>query len=207
MSLTLNNYIVSWGLFWVTYWSLGSLISAYTHFSGVRKIFNLREVVFTVFYNMFWSLLAVICLYIVPIESKFFSELHVIIKMFCIYLCTELWFYHCHIMIHHPQLYIKIHKLHHCKNMNEPYALTALYCSPYETMFLNVVATSIGPILFQPPVILLYMWFVLVAINSLLAHSGLNIPYIFESYHDVHHSDYSKHYGLTTYLDWIYGTL
>ncbi len=118
----------------------------------------------------------------------------------------DIWFYHVHLMIHHPQLYTKIHKLHHHNKMTQPYALTSLYCSPFEAVFLNVFATSLGPIIFQIPPPYLYIWYFFVSLNSAATHSGLSIPYLIDGAHDIHHKTFTHNYGISIYFDWIYGT-
>lgn len=202
--ITIDVAVYSWLIFWFTYWIFGSFLSWKTHINGIRKVKDLGEVVSVVVTNMLWTLFAIILLYLCPLRA--WTDAHVVVKLFLTYIFTDIWFYHFHIMIHHPQLYKKIHKLHHHEKMKEPYALTALYCTPYEAMFLNVFSTSFGPVIFQLPPPYLYIWYFLIAINSVATHSGITIPYILDGNHDRHHQNYNSNYGLSIYFDWIYGT-
>lgn len=202
--ITIDVAINCWLIFWTTYWILGGLISWTTHVKGIREIVELQKVIYVLLINMMWTLLGIIILYFCPIRAM--TDSHILIKFILTYFITEIWFYHIHLLIHHPQLYSKIHKLHHHKPMNKPYALTALYCTPYEAVILNVFATSIGPVIFQIPVPYLYFWYILISLNSLTSHSGLRVPYLIEETHDLHHLYYNCFYGLSVYLDWLYGT-
>ena len=171
---------------------------------NIRKIVNLREVLRILFCNMFWSLLGVVGLYFCPLRAL--TDTHVVVKMFLVFFTMELWFYHVHVLFHHPQLYSRIHKIHHYKDMVFPYALTAVYGTAYELIFLNIFSVSLGITIFQPPVWFVYFWYILVAANTTLAHSGLQVPFFVDNYHDMHHTNFSTNYGLTSYLDWLYGT-
>ena len=203
--ITVNVAITSWLVFWITYWVFGSLISWRTHVTNVRKVVELKKVISVLLINMLWSLLGIIILYICPLRAM--TDSHIIIKFILTYFFTDIWFYHVHLLIHHPQLYTKIHKLHHFKPMNKPYALTALYCTPYEAVILNVFSVGLGPVIFQIPPPYLYLWYLIVSLNALFSHSGLYVPYLIEENHDLHHFHYNCFYGLTVYLDWIYGTM
>ena len=200
--LTINITIYCYCIFWTTYWIVGSLISYKMHRDKIRSVTELTEVVLVLLINMIWTFLAIILLYFCPIRAM--TDAHIVVKIILSYLLTEIWFYHFHLLIHHPQIYSKIHKLHH--RFRRPFALVALYCTPYEAIFLNVFSTSLGPVIFQIPPPFIYMWYFLVALNALVTHSGLKIPYLIPGDHDEHHFIYNKYYGLSVYLDWLYGT-
>jgi len=202
--ITINVAINCWFVFWSTYWILGVLISWIAHIKNIRLVFDLKKVVSVLIVNMMWTLLGIIILYFCPLRAM--TDSHILVKFILSYFLTEIWFYHVHLLIHHPQLYSKIHKMHHFKPMNKPYALTGLYCTPYEAVVLNVFATSLGPVIFQIPAPYLYIWYFLISLNSLTSHSGIVIPYLIEETHDLHHLHYDHFYALTVYLDWLYGT-
>jgi len=203
-NITINVAINCWVIFWLTYWIFGSLISWIAHVKNIRLVFELKKVVSVLLVNMVWTLLGIIILYFCPLRAL--TDSHIVVKFILSYFVTEIWFYHVHLLIHHPQLYSQIHKMHHFKPMNKPYALTGLYCTPYEAIVLNVFATSLGPVIFQIPSPYLYLWYILVSLNSVSSHSGVTIPYLIEESHDLHHLYYDRFYGLSVYLDWLYGT-
>jgi len=202
-NININVAIYSWITFWLTYWIIGGSLSWYTHRINFRKMERLGEVVTILLINMFWSLFGVIFLCFMPLRAL--TDSHVLLKFILSYFLTDLYFYHVHIMLHHPQLYSKIHKMHHTFQ-NNSYALIALYCTPYEAVVLNVFSVALGPVIFQIPAPYIYLWFSLVAFNTIFTHSGLTIPYLIENFHDLHHKLFTYNYGTNIYLDWIYGT-
>ena len=205
-TISIDVAIYSWLAFWINYFVFGILLSWYAHREKIRRVTHLKEVVPVVLINMVWTLPGILLLYFCPLRA--WTEAHIIVKLILTYVVMEIWFYHFHIMIHHPQLYKKIHKLHHHDHMMQPYALTSLYCSPYEAIFLNVFAVSLGIIMFQVPAPYIYIWYSVVAINSVATHSGLYVPFLIDGTHDKHHQFYNRyHYGISIYFDWIYGTL
>lgn len=197
----MNVAINSWIIFWLTYWSVGGMLTWYTN--KFKKVERLPEVITVLITNMFWTLLGVVFLCFLPLRAL--TNTHIIIKLFLTYFITDIYFYHVHIMLHHPQLYSALHKMHH-SFQNNNYSLVALYCTPYEAIFLNVFAVSWGPVIFQIPPPYIYIWFNLVAFNSVFTHSGLNIPYVYDNLHDIHHKLFNYNYGTSVYLDKIYGT-
>jgi len=204
MEINLNVAVNSWLVFWSTYWVFGICISLYTHFNNIRPIVNGFNVFLTLLMNMFYSLLAVIFLTFLPLRTM--TNYNIFIKLFLTYVITDIWFYHIHVFSHHPKLYKKLHKMHHYEFMNKPYALTALYCSWFECIFVNVFSVGLGCVIFQISEPYIYIWFFVVSLNSLLSHSGLVIPFIVDGYHDDHHTVTNKNFGLTPYLDILYGT-
>lgn len=203
--IDLNVAINCWIVFWVTYWSFGISISLYTHFKHIRPVINCFSVCLTLLCNMIYSLLTVITLTFLPLRAM--TDYNIFIKLFLTYIITDVWFYHMHVFSHHPKLYKKLHKLHHYEFMNKPYALTALYCSWFDCIFINVFSVGLGCIIFQIGSPYIYIWFFTVSLNSLLSHSGLIIFYLIDDYHDNHHITNNKNFGLTPYLDYLYGTL
>ena len=66
--------------------------------------------------------------------------------------------------------------------------------------------SSLGPFIFQIPYPYLYIWFFLVSLNLLLSHSGLKIPFLIDNAHDDHHLYFNYNYGVSGYIDMLYGT-
>ncbi len=200
--LTVNILINCYIIFWITYWIVGSIITYQMHKNNIRPVTNLLEVISNLMINMMWTFIGLILLFFCPLRAM--TDSHIGVKIILSYLLTEIWFYHFHLLIHHPHLYTKIHKIHH--RFRSPFSLAALYCTPYEVIFLNLFSVSLGPIIFQIPDPIIYVWYFLVSLNVLVTHSGIHIPYIITDEHDTHHRVYNKNYGLSIYLDWIYGT-
>lgn len=203
-AITIDVALKCWIVFWVTYWIAGTVLSWVAHVKRIRLVDNVKEVVSVVTVNMLWTLLGIVLLYLCPLRAM--TDMHTLLKFIFTFFLTEIWFYHVHVLIHHPQLYSKIHKLHHASQNRAPWALEALYCTPYEAIVLNVFATSIGPVIFQIPPPYIYFWYFLVALNSVASHSSIKIPYLIEDNHFWHHKRFTYNYGTTVYLDWLYGT-
>ena len=107
-------------------------------------------------------------------------------------------------MLHQKQLYPLLHELHH--KFPKPYALTALYSTPYEVIVSGVFSGSLGPMICQLPPPYLYIWFFIISLNSVCTHSGYRIFFLIDGSHDKHHSLYSVNYGVSPWLDMLYGT-
>ena len=200
-NIGVNESVISWMVFWITYWSLGGWLTYKMQCDKTRKIEKLNKVVFTLFYNMVWTFFASVLLSQLPLRMM--TDSHIIIKIIMTYIITDIWFYHIHIMMHQKQLYWT-HKLHH--EFPQPYALTALYCSYYEAIFLNTFAAGLPVVVLQLSPICAYLWFFISAADSVLSHSGLNIPYIIDDYHDLHHKHFQYNYGISHLFDNIYNT-
>ena len=199
-TITFEIIYKSWTLFWLVYWGFGILITWLSR--EKREIINLGEVVLVLITNMFWTLIALLAVSLFPLRMM--TNYNILFKIIGTYLFTDIYFYHFHIMLHSPKLY-KFHKMHH--EFKYPYALTGLYCSVYETVFLNVFATAIGPIIFQMETPYLYLWIFTVSLNTVLTHSGNNIPFLVNDSHDKHHHTFNHNYGISPIFDYIYGTL
>jgi sterol desaturase/sphingolipid hydroxylase (fatty acid hydroxylase superfamily) len=202
MDITVNVAIASWAVFWITYWIAGIALTWKAHVDKVRKITHLKEVCTVLCINMFWSFIAVLMICFLPLRAL--TDSHIIVKLTLNYLLADIWFYHIHIMLHSPDLYRNLHKMHH--KFSLPYALTALYCSGYETIFLNSFAAGLGMVIFSVPPPYVYIWFFLVALNSTCSHSGYKFWVLIDGAHEIHHTHNNKNFGFSPWFDMLYGT-
>lgn len=200
--ININVGITAWIIFWTTYWIFGSLITWKGHVDKIREVDMLKEVCSVLVVNMMWSFIGVLLLCFIPLRAM--TDSHIIVKLIGVYLITDIWFYHVHIMLHQPHLYKNLHKLHH--KFQKPYALTGLYSTGYEMIVANVFSAGSGPIIFQLPPLYIYIWFFLAALNTLLSHSGYQISFLIDGSHDMHHSIHSQNFGISPWLDMMYGT-
>lgn len=198
--LTFEDAMYSWGVFWLIYWISGIYLS----WKGNKKrpVVKLTKVVNCLGLNMMWTFLGTIFLFYLPIRIE--TDVNIVIKLLICNVITEIWFFHIHIMVHHPQLYQRIHKLHH--EFSHPFGLTAMYCTGYEAVFCNLFAVALGPVMLNISGAYLYTWFGLVAINSTVTHSGFTIGWLIDGSHDIHHQTFKYNYGTYSILDRIYGT-
>ena len=200
--ISVNVGISSWCTFWLTYWISGIFLTWKAHHEKVREITNLKEVCTVLIINMFWTLLGVLMLAFLPL--RIITDTHIIIKLILTYLIADIWFYHFHVMLHQPDIYKYLHKTHH--KFLHPYGLTALYCTGYEAIFLNVFSVSIGIIIFQVPSPYIYIWYSLVALNSVCSHSGYKFWIFIDGSHEFHHTHNNKNFGFSPWFDMLYGT-
>jgi sterol desaturase/sphingolipid hydroxylase (fatty acid hydroxylase superfamily) len=200
MNLELSIY--GWFSFWATYWVFGSLLSWFSHVKKIREVSKVKEVINVLIVNMMWTFFGAIFINLLPVRAM--TNSHVIIKLLLTYLITDIWFFHIHIMMHQRQIYPHLHKLHHA--FQYPWALTALYCTGYEAIVLNLVAVSLGPVIFDLPSPYVQIWMCLVSLNSLITHSGIKFSFFDYGAHETHHNKFIFNYSLSPYLDMLYGT-
>ena len=198
--LTFENAMYSWLVFWIVYWVSGIYLS--WKGNNIRPVKHLGKVFNTLGLNMVWTFMGSIFIFYIPLHLE--TSFNIIIRLLLCNFITEIWFYHIHIMVHHPQLYKRFHKKHH--EFRYPYALTAMYCTGYEAVFCNLFAVALGPVMLNITTPYLYVWFGLVALNSTFTHSGFRLGWLMDGSHDIHHETFKYNYGTLTIFDRIYGT-
>lgn len=194
------NALYSWVIFWIVYWISG-IVFSYAN-RKQRPLEKLGDVIEILLLNMIWTYFGTLGLFVLPIRLDIDSN--ILVKLLLTNLITEIWFYHVHLMCHHPALYKKVHKLHHM--FTQPYSLTGLYCSPYEAVICNVFAVGLGPVMLDITAPYLYIWFGLVALNTTFSHSGMKLKYLSDGSHDKHHHNFTTNFGTIGLFDWLYDT-
>jgi len=128
-----------------------------------------------------------------------------ILWLLSVYSVSQVVFWAMHFMVHGSRtLYLAIHQQHH--EYTKPFALTAIYCSVYEMLLLNLPAVYFAQLIFLPATDCLFFahcfWLTLVGIQTPFAHSGLTL--FGSQYHDLHHSLFTYNFG-SPILDKIFG--
>lgn len=128
-----------------------------------------------------------------------------ILWLLSVYLVSQVVFWCMHYLVHSFRfLYLSVHQQHH--EYSKPFALTAIYCTTYEMLLLNLPAVFMGQLIFLPITdTLFYMhcfWLTLVGIQTPFAHSGLTL--FGSQYHDLHHSLFSYNFG-SPMMDKLFG--
>lgn len=120
-----------------------------------------------------------------------------LIKMMCLYVYFEFWFYWIHRLFHTPMLY-RFHKMHH--EAIHPHPLDGLVNHPLESGVLNLCAV-IGIQYLQIHVYTYYMLIVGVHVGLYLNHSYI------DPHHQLHHTKFNRNFGMTSIGDYFGGTL
>lgn len=134
-------------------------------------------------------------------------------------------------LIHHPKLYVKVHKKHH--EWTAPIALSFAYSTKTEYV-INMIPVALviskqfryfennrnnsiihspfvygfqGPMLMNPHLVTLWIWYNFVHLRGINNHTGYQFPWLPASeHHDYHHMASHSCYGRTIVMDWLHGT-
>ncbi|XP_077976349.1 fatty acid hydroxylase domain-containing protein 2-like [Styela clava] len=117
----------------------------------------------------------------------------------------EILFYYVHRFLHVPEVYKRIHKMHH--QWKAPCSMSTFYCHPVEHIISTVIPGLIGPIIFGSHILVAYIWFTVSVLNAVNAHSGYHLP-VFQSSeaHDYHHLKFNEMFGVLGILDRLHNT-
>lgn len=128
-----------------------------------------------------------------------------------------LWSYVAHRILHHPSLYGRIHKIHH--EYTVTIAAANIYAHPIEFTLMNILAITIGPILYGQSNIHIITWFTWMTYKVISAtdgHSGYEFPFSpfhtlpfgsiaeFHNYH--HYKNIGNYSSQITIFDTLLGT-
>lgn len=117
----------------------------------------------------------------------------------------EVSFYYIHRALHHPSIYVYIHKMHH--KYTAPISFAAEYAHPIEHIFANILPIVL-PLTLKGTHFLSLMAFTIFELWEAAAdHSGYDffkLPPT--SIHDLHHEKFRVNYSTLGIMDWIHGT-
>ncbi len=177
--------------------------------AGPLKPFQIRsEIKYSILSTLFFSLSGYLVALLwdlgwTQIYLKFddFGFFYLPISFLIYGLVHEIYFYFTHVWMHKPNIFKKVHYIHHQSNPTSPWASFSFH--PYEglvhALFLPLMVLVI-PI--HPVVLISYLMFMTVTaiINhlgfELLPFKKLNRFFISGSHHGLHHKFYNGNYGL-----------
>jgi sterol desaturase/sphingolipid hydroxylase (fatty acid hydroxylase superfamily) len=121
-------------------------------------------------------------------------------------LCTEVWFYGMHRLLHSNRfLYSNVHALHH--SYKAPSCLESAYVHPVEFSLNSFTVFFIGILVTGAPLILCGMWLWTVTFLQVHDHSGYWLPFLPSALmHDYHHQAGTCCYGVLGMIDGILKT-
>ena len=123
-------------------------------------------------------------------------------QLFCFVVVEEVCFYGLHRLFHTKVLY-RFHKIHH--EWKAPVAYTAIYAHPLEHFVVNLLPSILVPVCMSIHYDVMLCFLFLMITNTLLVHSG----YAWTSgvrHHDAHHERFNVNYGITGWMDYLFGT-
>ena len=146
-------------------------------------------------------------------NSEYDSLSITILKLFLIFVTTNLLAYFSHYMLHTRFLFRYIHYKHH--EFNEPIAVCAFYCHPIEHLVVNSLPLFLPIIIFgiRYDLFLLLIFFgsystvtAHVVYNSLFNKYEKLTDIFITKYHTTHHASYKHNYGFQALVDKLFGT-
>lgn len=109
-----------------------------------------------------------------------------IIELIIFDIVYDICLYHTHRLVHTRYFYKRVHKKHH--EFKAPIAISALYCSPYEHVLLDLFPLLAGPLLLNSCLIMLWTGLFTRVFWILNVHSGYHFPFLTSAeHHDWHH--------------------
>jgi methylsterol monooxygenase len=210
------EFMCTYTIFLCSYW----LLSFYYYWTDQKPLSYLDKIqnksaqekytlnfVSSVIFNHTVLLIPLILLYCSFMPSTFsdpFPDYHIMIWKFILNLFLfELQFYAVHYLLHTRLGYHYVHYVHH--KYDNPFAMSAQYVHPVEFIFLFIHVVS-GPFFLDMHPITICLWIMLVNYSNVSSHSGYELFYDDNTYHDTHHRLAKYNYGSMRWLDCLLGT-
>jgi methylsterol monooxygenase len=133
------------------------------------------------------------------------GPLTVLGELFGMAVCSLLWFYASHRLLHRTWWMKRVHRVHH--EFRTTRAIASEYAHWFEFVVANFGTLACGVVLLGPSLPSIYLYTVLSLHTILAHHSGYAVPWLSWSVpHDWHHYKYTEIYGSVGILDRLLGT-
>jgi sterol desaturase/sphingolipid hydroxylase (fatty acid hydroxylase superfamily) len=151
--------------------------------------------------------------------DTFLSVLYIIFSTICLFLVYDVTYMPFHWLLHHPSIYVYIHKHHHRSAAPHRGSLDAVNVHPFEFSmgeYNHLFSTHVISLLFamfglpslHPVSVLLFV--ILGGVFASLNHTRFDVrfpPFFRVAWHDLHHHRFANNYGQYTMLmDYLCGT-
>jgi sterol desaturase/sphingolipid hydroxylase (fatty acid hydroxylase superfamily) len=123
---------------------------------------------------------------------------------------NQVLFYHTHRLLHWPQLFRAIHRVHH--EFPSPTGIVAGYCHPLELLLGNILPIFGAAVALRAHVQFMLVWIAAAVVATQVHHSGRAWPWmaalgdVQPAYHDAHHARLRGNYGADPIFDRVHGT-
>jgi sterol desaturase/sphingolipid hydroxylase (fatty acid hydroxylase superfamily) len=216
----LENVVISYSIHIALYLGIGVLFLLVDDYlnshntwnfykNSIRRHYdtNLREVLRVIFINELFNFFMTWMMYYVfmwnlnnndiyQVTMPYYGIWYTIIG---ILILEDIFFYTCHRLLHTKYFY-NFHATHH--EFIHPYALTAIYASPIEHIFSNLLPIFASSLVMKLNWFHLEIFMTIATVNTLIVHSGYKIS----KFHYKHHMLFNKNYGVLGIMDRIFGT-
>jgi sterol desaturase/sphingolipid hydroxylase (fatty acid hydroxylase superfamily) len=147
------------------------------------------------------------------------SSLYVLFSVFALFVVYDVGYMPFHWILHHPSIYVFVHKHHHRSAAPHRGSLDAVNVHPFEFavgeynhLFTTHMVSLLFSIIGLPPLhpASVFLFVILGGVFASLNHTRFDVrfpPFFRVAWHDIHHHRFAHNYGqYTMVIDYLFGT-